>query len=75
MPPVIDPNKCVSCGICADICAQDVFFGSEKKRVPVITYPEFCVHCNCCVNECPEEGAIRLRIPLPLMLLYLGSDI
>lgn len=73
MPPIIDPDKCISCGKCADICAQDVFFGSEREKVPVITYPEFCVHCNCCVNECPEEGAIRLRIPLPLMLLYLAE--
>lgn len=70
MPPVIDPNKCIRCGTCVDICAEDIFFGSEAGEAPVVTYPEACVHCNCCVLECPVEGAVRLRIPLPLMLLY-----
>jgi NAD-dependent dihydropyrimidine dehydrogenase PreA subunit len=37
--------------------------------MPVVSYPEFCFHCNCCVDECPVEGAIALRIPLPLTLL------
>jgi adenylylsulfate reductase subunit B len=70
MPPIIDPNKCTGCGICVDVCAEDVFFGSKKGKVPVVTYPEFCVHFNCCVYECPEPGAITVRIPLPQMLLY-----
>ena len=70
MPPIIDPNKCNKCGTCVDVCAEDVFFGSQKKDVPVVAYPEACIHCNCCVAECKMEGAISLRIPLPLMLLY-----
>lgn len=70
MPPVIDETKCIGCGKCVDICTEDVFFGSRKKQVPVVTYPEFCAHFNACVEACPVEGAIRLRIPLPLMLLY-----
>jgi len=49
---------------------MDVFFGSEEGEVPVITYPEDCCHFNCCVEECPVEGAIKLRIPLPAMILY-----
>ena len=72
MPPIIDPDKCICCGTCADICPEDVFFGSEEGKVPVVTYPEACNHMNGCVDECPVEGAIRLRIPLPLMLLYRG---
>ncbi len=75
MPPVIDPNKCKRCGKCVDICTEDVFFGSEKGELPTVTYPEACSHFNCCVFECPEEGAITLRIPLPLMLLYKESGI
>ncbi len=75
MPPVIDPNKCTACGRCFDACQNDVFFGSKKKEVPSVTYPEECWHCNACVFVCPVEGAIRLRLPLPLMLLYKGGDI
>lgn len=70
MPPIIDENKCIKCSKCVEICAQDVFFGFLKKNVPDVTYPDFCIHCNCCVRECSVEGAIRLRIPLPLMLLF-----
>lgn len=70
MPPVIDPEKCIHCFECVDACAEDIFFGSKKKEVPVVSYPEFCFHCNCCVDECPVEGAITLRVPLPMTVLY-----
>ncbi len=70
MPPIIDSAKCNGCNICASICPDDVFWGSKNKQVPVISYPEECWHCNACVLECPVEGAIRLRIPLPMSLCY-----
>ena len=70
MPPIIDETKCTTCGICVDICTEDVFFGSKKKHLPQITYPKECVYCNACVEECPVEGTIRLRLPLPMMLMY-----
>ena len=70
MPPVINEDKCTACGLCVEFCAEDVFFGSLNKHVPQVTYPEFCVHFNCCAYECPEPGAITVRIPLPQMLLY-----
>jgi NAD-dependent dihydropyrimidine dehydrogenase PreA subunit len=69
MPPVIDKELCNCCGTCANICPMDVFFGSKKGETAVITYPEECWHCGACKIDCPM-GAIRLRIPLPMMLLY-----
>lgn len=69
MPPVIDREKCTACGTCVDVCSEDVYFGSEPGETPQVTYPEVCFHCNCCVQECPSE-ALRLRIPLPQMLLF-----
>lgn len=69
MPPVIDKEKCTACGTCAESCAEDVFFGSGEGDVPQVSYPEFCAHCSCCVYACPAD-AIRLRIPLPMQLLY-----
>jgi NAD-dependent dihydropyrimidine dehydrogenase PreA subunit len=53
-----------------DICTEDVFYGSKKGEVPVVTYPRECVHFNGCVEACPVPGAITLRIPLPMMLVY-----
>ena len=69
MPPVIDGEKCTACGVCAEICSEDVYFGSVEGLVPQVTYPDFCAHCSCCVYVCPVE-AIRLRIPFPMQLLY-----
>jgi len=70
MPPIINKESCVACGMCANICPQDVFFGSKKKNVPTVTYPDECWHCNACVLDCPKEGAIRLRIPTPMLICY-----
>ena len=70
MPPIINETECTSCGICTEHCPQDVFFGSEKKKPPVVTYPEECWHCNACVLDCPAPGAIRLRIPAPMLICH-----
>ena len=72
MPPVLNKDVCECCGRCVDVCQSDVFFGSKKGEVPSVTYPEECWHCNACVFECPVEGAIRLRIPLPMTILHKG---
>ncbi len=69
MPPVIDNDKCNSCGTCVDICSSDVFFSSKEGEIPTVSYPDECWHCNACVLDCPVE-AVTLRIPLPAMLLY-----
>lgn len=70
MPPVINEDKCIACGKCANVCSLDVFWGSDKKKIPIVSYPEECWHCNACVLDCPVGGAIRLRIPLPLSVCY-----
>lgn len=69
MPPVIDAASCIGCGTCVDICPEDVFFGSREDEVPVISYPFECWYCGACVLEC-SSGAIRLRFPLPLNIMY-----
>lgn len=74
MPPVIDKDKCTACGICRDVCSEDVFFLVKKddemgEDRPMITHPDFCYHCYLCVNECPAE-AIRLRTPMTMIVPY-----
>jgi adenylylsulfate reductase subunit B len=72
MPPIINKEKCNSCGICAEICPTDVFKFVGKKEPPEIKYPEECWHCNACVLDC-KQSAISLRIPLPQMMLYVET--
>ena len=44
MPPVIDEDKCTACGVCVDVCPQDVFFGSDEQNTPIISYSDECWH-------------------------------
>jgi adenylylsulfate reductase subunit B len=69
MPPVIDERQCNCCGICYNICPQDVFFFDKKrKQAPTIAYPLECWYCGACVVDCPK-GAVSLTLPLPLHLV------
>jgi adenylylsulfate reductase subunit B len=72
MPPIIEKEKCNACGVCVDICPMDVFRMKKEKEMPEIRYPDECWHCNACVLDCKQE-AIKLRIPLPAMMLYVDA--
>lgn len=69
MPPIINKDICTGCGKCVEVCPSDVFWGSKEGEVPVVAYPDECWHESACVMDCPV-GAITLRIPLPMMVLY-----
>jgi MinD superfamily P-loop ATPase len=54
---VIDPEKCIACGICAEVCRFDaVIPGDEAYRVDSLA----CEGCASCFYQCPEE-AIRME--------------
>ena len=63
MPPVIDKdlcNYCGTCGICYDICPQDVFiFDKKQEQVPAIAYPQECWYCG--FRSTDPENAHRHR--------------
>lgn len=64
-PLVFDPEKCIGCGRCAEVCQVDVLVPSEKKgEHPVIAWPGECYYCGSCVMECPVPGALKLQHPL-----------
>ena len=67
MPPLIEMDLCLACGLCQDSCPLDVIYMSPEGDEPVIRYPEECWHCGSCRQECPE-GAIRIVFPLPAMV-------
>jgi len=66
VPPIVDDEKCVQCGICVQVCSEDVFGGEEEYPLSA-KYPDECWHCGACVVDCPVE-AVRLYIPLPMRL-------
>lgn len=53
-----DPKKCVECGHCRAVCAEEInvaghgIVGREGEK--------FCIHCGQCAAACPEE-AIRVK--------------
>ncbi|MBI4317784.1 MAG: ferredoxin family protein [Chloroflexi bacterium] len=68
MPPVVSEDGCTACGICVDICSEDVFAElTEGDRVARAKRPDECWHCGACVIDCPTQ-AIKLYIPLPMRL-------
>ncbi len=67
MPPIISEEKCVKCGLCAQICPLDVI-KVEQKRI-IVKYPDECWHCRACAIDCPKQ-AITMRYPLSHMMLH-----
>lgn len=53
--PVIEVEECVGCGICVDVCPQEVL--ELADGVVEVGNEDACVGCGDCVEECPM-GAI-----------------
>jgi ferredoxin len=73
----IDPNKCVSCGLCAPVCptnAIPLYFekdlnhfinlGGDYKtedQSKEIVIKDLCIGCGKCSNICPKDDIISYR--------------
>ena len=53
MPRIINPDLCVSCGSCADVCAVGAITEGESSYV--INADE-CIDCGSCESTCPNEA-------------------
>ncbi len=66
-----DPDLCIACGICAELCA---FGAIDLARDPVVD-SALCMGCGVCASHC-EAGAMTLQRDLtkaePLSLQALG---
>lgn len=54
--PVVDPDKCVGCEECVDVCPVSVFEMQDEKSVPVNA--EECLGCESCVEVCGTDAII-----------------
>jgi NAD-dependent dihydropyrimidine dehydrogenase PreA subunit len=69
-PITINPDLCIGCNKCVEVCQVDIFVpNSEKKNPPIVVYPGECWYCGNCVDECPIQGAIKLN-PLLMNLVH-----
>jgi NAD-dependent dihydropyrimidine dehydrogenase PreA subunit len=66
----IDPDVCVGCNACVNICrTQTILPNPEKGKPPVLAYPDECWYCACCVEAC-RTGALQMRLPINQRILY-----
>lgn len=67
VPVIYDPEKCVGCNTCVQVCQVDVMIPNPQKGCPpIILHPDECWYCGCCVTDCPTPGAIFFNYPLAL---------
>lgn len=51
--PVVDPEKCTRCGLCAEVCAFNAIAVFPEN---VLVFPELCHGCGGCTYFCPEKA-------------------
>ena len=52
----VNPEMCVGCGICQDVCPAGAISVDEIARVD----PKRCIGCGLCIEQCPR-GALALH--------------
>ena len=54
--PLIDKEKCVSCGKCARICAESEYHALCLEKNSLLLNKESCAGCSLCSHVCPKEA-------------------
>lgn len=69
---VIDPNRCVGCGICKEHCR----FGALQEQDGIYRVQEVsCEGCGVCAYVCPEQAVKLVMDVAGTKKLYLGKNV
>jgi NAD-dependent dihydropyrimidine dehydrogenase PreA subunit len=55
----LNPDQCIGCGMCTDVCPHDVFAICSRKAE--IINKDACMECGACKMNCPA-GAISVDV-------------
>ena len=59
--PKLNPDMCVGCGICRDICpAKAIVIKDKKAKID----KSACIRCFCCQEFCPKSAMKVYRTPI-----------
>ncbi|MBP8645078.1 MAG: DUF362 domain-containing protein [Syntrophobacteraceae bacterium] len=63
--PLVDPAKCIGCGLCRDQCAHDAISLVDRpdadSSLPLASFDQDkCVGCARCIHTCPQ-GALGIN--------------
>jgi NAD-dependent dihydropyrimidine dehydrogenase PreA subunit len=62
--PLIDLERCVGCGLCAECCPGSVVAMVDRR--PMVRKPRACTYCGDCEVLCPTDAiALQYEIVLP----------
>ena len=55
--PVVDPQTCIKCRTCQNVCPEPCISGVENKQPPTFDY-DYCKGCGICAAECPVKAIV-----------------
>lgn len=53
---IVDPEKCVRCGMCTHVCLTSVIDLDAATGLPTAAHPEDCKLCLICEAYCPAKA-------------------
>jgi len=56
----VDANRCVGCGVCADVCPFDAVRVTDRLA---LVDSAACMGCGVCVAKCPHDALALVRDP------------